>query len=44
MPVLNSPTPQIFVTVGPKPDSDDPTLALNLEALKQLADEAQKLK
>ena len=42
MPMLESATPRVFVTVGPKPDSDDPLLKINLDVLKQIALELQK--
>jgi len=42
MPILENVPPQVFVTIGPKPDPDDPLLKINLDVLKQLALELQK--
>lgn len=42
MPTQESPSPQIFVTIGPKPDQDDPLLKMNLDMLHKLAAEIQK--
>jgi hypothetical protein len=43
MSTLDGTTPRLFVTVGPKPDADDPLLKINIDALRNLDAEMQKI-